>query len=86
LRNLNQDNITQAVIDRLDAAPDPRLKEIMTSLVRHLHEFAREVRLTEEEWFRGIDFLTASGTSPMNIARSSSFYRIRSGCRCSLSR
>src|SRR5690606_29001193 len=40
---------------------DPRLKEIMTSLVQHLHAFAREVKLTEEEWFRGIQFLTDCG-------------------------
>jgi len=61
MRNLTQDNITQAVIARLAETPDPRLKEIMTSLVQHLHSFAREVKLTEEEWFRGMDFLTRVG-------------------------
>jgi hydroxyquinol 1,2-dioxygenase len=61
MRNLTQDNITQAVIARFAATPDPRLKEIMTSLVQHLHAFAREVKLTEEEWFRGIAFLTRTG-------------------------
>lgn len=61
MRNLNQDTITQAVIERFSRTPDPRLKEIMTSLVQHLHAFAREVKLTEEEWFRGIEFLTATG-------------------------
>jgi hydroxyquinol 1,2-dioxygenase len=61
MRNLTQDNITQAVIARLAETPDPRLKEIMTSLVQHLHSFAREVKLTEEEWFQGIDFLTRVG-------------------------
>ncbi|MDO8776424.1 MAG: intradiol ring-cleavage dioxygenase [Burkholderiaceae bacterium] len=61
MRNLNQDNITQAVIARFSSTPDPRLKEIMTSLVQHLHGFAREVRLTEEEWTKGIDFLTRVG-------------------------
>lgn len=61
MRNLNQDTITQAVIASLANTPDPRLKEIMTSLVQHLHAFAREVRLTEEEWFRGIQFLTECG-------------------------
>ncbi len=53
--------ITQSVVDRFADTPDPRLKQIMTSLVRHLHAFAREVRLTEEEWFKGIDFLTRVG-------------------------
>ncbi len=61
MRNLNQDSITQAVIARLAGTPDPRLKEIMTSLVQHLHAFAREVRLTEAEWLQGIEFLTATG-------------------------
>ena len=61
MRNLNQDTITQAVIERFSKTPDPRLKEIMTSLVQHLHAFAREVRLTEDEWFKGIDFLTRTG-------------------------
>ena len=61
MRNLNQDTITQAVIERFSHTPDPRLKEIMTSLVQHLHAFAREVRLTEAEWFQGIQFLTDTG-------------------------
>ncbi|MEZ5646308.1 MAG: intradiol ring-cleavage dioxygenase [Burkholderiaceae bacterium] len=61
MRNLNQDNITQAVIQSFAGTPDPRLKEIMTSLVRHLHDFARDVKLTEDEWFKGIDFLTRCG-------------------------
>ncbi|MFZ9439739.1 MAG: dioxygenase, partial [Hylemonella sp.] len=61
MRNLNQDTITQAVIERFSKTPDPRLKEIITSLVQHLHDFAREVRLTEEEWFKGIQYLTATG-------------------------
>ncbi len=61
MRNLNQDTITQAVIERFSSTPDPRLKEILISLIQHLHAFAREVKLTEEEWFKGIDFLTAVG-------------------------
>ncbi len=61
MRNLNQDTITQAVIARFANTPDPRLKEIMTCLVQHLHAFAREVKLTEQEWLQGIQFLTATG-------------------------
>jgi hydroxyquinol 1,2-dioxygenase len=61
MRNITQDNITQAVIARFCDTPDPRLKQIFTSLVQHLHAFAREVKLTEAEWFRGIEFLTATG-------------------------
>lgn len=61
MRNVTQENLTEAVIARMADTPDPRLKEIMTSLVAHLHAFAREVKLTEEEWFKGIDFLTRVG-------------------------
>jgi hydroxyquinol 1,2-dioxygenase len=61
MRNLTQDNITQAVIARFAETPDPRLKEIVTSLVQHLHAFARDVKLTEDEWFQGIQFLTRTG-------------------------
>ncbi|HET8746326.1 MAG TPA: dioxygenase, partial [Ramlibacter sp.] len=61
MRNLTEHNVTEAVVARLAETPDPRLKEILESLVRHLHAFAREVRLTEDEWFQGIDFLTRVG-------------------------
>ena len=50
MRNLDEHTITEAVLARHGDAPDPRLKEVMTSLVRHLHAFAREVQLTEAEW------------------------------------
>ncbi|MDO8373811.1 MAG: intradiol ring-cleavage dioxygenase [Polaromonas sp.] len=61
MRNLNPDTITEAVIARLAATPDARLKQVLTSLVQHLHAFAREVKLTEAEWLAGINFLTATG-------------------------
>ncbi len=61
MRNLTQDNITQAVIARFTGTPDARLKEVLTSLVQHLHAFARDVKLTEAEWFQGIEFLTRVG-------------------------
>src|SRR5215510_14818507 len=53
MRQLTKDSLTDAVL--------ARLKEVVTSLVRHLHAFATEVQLTEEEWFEGIKFLTAVG-------------------------
>ena len=56
-----EDGITAEVVSRLDATPDPRLREIMQAAVRHLHAFAKEVRLTNEEWYAGIQFLTATG-------------------------
>lgn len=56
-----EDELVQLVVDSFDGTPDPRLREIMQSAVRHLHGFLRDVRLTEEEWSQGIDFLTAVG-------------------------
>ena len=61
MENLNANHITESVLERLANTPDPRLKEIMISLVRHLHGFAREVKLTEAEWLKGIEFLTQTG-------------------------
>ncbi len=49
------------VISRYDNSPNPRLKEITTAAIKHLHEFVREVNLTRDEWFEGIRFLTATG-------------------------
>jgi hydroxyquinol 1,2-dioxygenase len=49
------------VVERLAGTPDPRVLEIMTALVTHLHAFALEVRLTEAEWSTGIGFLTEIG-------------------------
>lgn len=62
---MSEDNRLQAVTDEVVASiaetKDDRLKEIVTSLTRHLHAFARDVRLTQEEWAAGIDFLTRVG-------------------------
>lgn len=61
MRNLDEDNITQAVVAMNAGARDERLKTLMTGLVTHLHAFARETALTEAEWFEGIRFLTDAG-------------------------
>jgi hydroxyquinol 1,2-dioxygenase len=61
MRQVTKDNLTDAVLARLKDMKDPRFKEVMTSLIRHLHAFATDVQLTEEEWFEGIKFLTAVG-------------------------
>jgi hydroxyquinol 1,2-dioxygenase len=61
MRNLDENTITEEAVSRLANCADPRLKLIMTSLIKHLHDFAREVQLTEQEWFEGIKFLTATG-------------------------
>ncbi|MFD6105482.1 intradiol ring-cleavage dioxygenase [Nocardia salmonicida] len=53
--------VTEEVLASFEATPDPRLREVMHSLVRHLHSFARDVRLTEHEWESAIEFLTRAG-------------------------
>jgi len=61
MQKLTEENITDVVLNRFAECANPRLKEIMTSLVRHCHEFVREVGLKSEEWRAGIDFLTEVG-------------------------
>ena len=61
MSNNTEENITQNVLDSMAQAPDPRLKKVMTSLISHLHDFIREVELTQEEWALGVQFLTRTG-------------------------
>ena len=61
IRNFSEETLTAEVLRRIESTPNPRLKEVMTSLVKHLHAFTREVRPTPEEWFEGIKFLTETG-------------------------
>jgi hydroxyquinol 1,2-dioxygenase len=61
MREFDEKSITEAVIGRLSQSGDPRFKAVMTSLVTHLHDFVREVKLTEPEWFAAIQFLTDVG-------------------------
>ncbi|MFJ7074056.1 intradiol ring-cleavage dioxygenase [Streptomyces sp. NPDC098781] len=53
--------VTDEAVASLQGTAEPRLRELLTGLVRHLHAFARETRLTQEEWERAIAFLTATG-------------------------
>jgi len=61
MRNIDEHTITRAFTQRLDRCDNPRLKEVLIALVTHLHDFAREVKLTEAEWMAGIQFLTRTG-------------------------
>src|SRR5262245_10687856 len=61
MRNLVEANVTEAVLNSISNTQNPRLKAIMTSLIKYLHAFVREVELTEEEWLYGIQFLTQTG-------------------------
>ena len=60
MRNVTEENLTEAVLRQI-TAQDPRVQQVVTSLVRHLHAFIREVEPTEDEWFTAIDFLTRTG-------------------------
>src|SRR5499425_2766095 len=61
MRQFTEDTLTEAAIARLKGVKDARFKKIMASAIKHLHAFAREVHLTEEEWFEGIKFMTSVG-------------------------
>lgn len=61
LKDLTIDNITDNVKAINDQGSDPRLKYILERAVQHIHDFARETRLSHQEWMTGIQFLTAVG-------------------------
>ena len=57
----SEEHSAEVVAASFEGTPDPRLKQVMTSLVRHLHAFVKDVELTEEEWGTAVDFLTRTG-------------------------
>ena len=61
MREFDEKSVTAAVLARMDECKDPRFKQVMTSLVTHLHDFVREVKLTEAEWITAIQFPTDTG-------------------------
>jgi hydroxyquinol 1,2-dioxygenase len=61
MSDYNQDQLTNEVVAAFAKGSDPRLREIMTALVRHVHAFAREVDLKPDEWLAGLRFLTETG-------------------------
>jgi hydroxyquinol 1,2-dioxygenase len=61
LQQAREQALVDEVLASFDGTGDARLKYVMQSLTRHLHAFLRDVRLTEEEWARAIEFLTAAG-------------------------
>lgn len=61
MREVNHETITDVVLESFQHTPNARLKKLMMRIVTYLHDFARDVELTEEEWAAGIDFLTRVG-------------------------
>jgi protocatechuate 3,4-dioxygenase beta subunit len=56
-----QEDVTPKVLDAYKNIEDPRLREIVASLVKHLHAFARDVRLTEDEFRQGAELIAKMG-------------------------
>ena len=61
MRDFNEQNVTDAVLERFQNMPEGLSKQIMSSFVRHLHDFVKEVRPTVEEWGQAVDYLTRTG-------------------------
>jgi len=61
MRTVTKDNITDVFTGYFADDTDPRVKEVLTSLATHLHDFAREVNLTHDEWRKGLEFLEWAG-------------------------
>lgn len=61
MRELDENSITDEVLRRFEGCENPRLKQLLDGLVRHLHDFVREQAVTEAEWVYAIEFLTRTG-------------------------
>lgn len=61
LKDLTIENITENVHLINSQCENPRLKYILERVVQHLHDFARETRLSQDDWMQGIHFLTSVG-------------------------
>jgi catechol 1,2-dioxygenase len=62
-----EDDVTPAVLAAMEGAPSARVREIAAAFVKHMHAFAREVKLTEKEWEYGIDFLNRIGKKTSDV-------------------
>ncbi len=62
-----ENDVTPAVLEAMKNTPDPRVLEIANAFVRHMHAFAKEVRLTEREWEHGIGMLNGIGKKTSDV-------------------
>jgi hydroxyquinol 1,2-dioxygenase len=58
---VTEDNLTDVALQRWKDIPDPRLRQVMQSLIKHLHGFVRDIEPTQAEWATAIDWLTRTG-------------------------
>ena len=56
-------HFTQRVIDLMSPETKPRHREVLGSLIKHIHDFCREVELTQDEWVMGVDYINSLGQS-----------------------
>ncbi|MDJ0686048.1 MAG: dioxygenase [Alphaproteobacteria bacterium] len=61
MRNVSPDTLTDTLLSLSGPDTDPRLQQVLTALVAHLHAFAKEVQLTHAEWRKGLELLTRAG-------------------------
>lgn len=61
MRNVTKDNITEVFAGYMSADTDPRVREVLTSLATHIHNFVRETNLSHDEWRKGLEFLEWAG-------------------------
>lgn len=61
MRNVTAENITEVFADYFGDQTDPRTREVLVALARHIHDFAREVNLTHDEWRKGLSMLEHAG-------------------------
>jgi len=74
------DQVTEAVLAEIARAPNPRFREVMTALVKHLHAFVREVKLSEEEFHQACAIVNSIGQSSNSFHRSEE-RRVGKECR-----
>ena len=72
------DSVLGIALDAMERTPDPRLREVMASLTRHLHAFVQEVKLSEDEFERALDFIVALGQALLagNRALAANYRRV----------
>lgn len=61
MRDVNKDNITDVFLGYFGEETSPRMREVMASLAKHLHAFAKDINLTHAEWQKGIEFMEWAG-------------------------
>jgi Catechol dioxygenase N terminus len=60
-KDFTEDSATEIVLSRMGSEINPRLREVMTSIITHVHAIVREIEPTQDEWMQAITFLTRTG-------------------------